>query len=698
MNKYTVALKYLKKPFSVLLAALAICTASGFGASAAGVSESPYCGYYYDQWDEARPAPNSYRPTDCRTAAEIGISGIGTVNDMASDSSGKIYIMDSDNSIIYRLASNMSLVDKITVSDGGGEINFAGANGLTVDESGEKLKLYIADTDNHRILVTDENGKLLRIIGKPDTDMLSESQVFSPIKLAVSVDGSVFALCRQMYEGAILMNDKGEFLGFFGSNQVEVNASVLSDYFWKKILGEKLGSKFASYVPREYTNLAIDEKGFVYTTTLVTAESSTQIRRLNWKSSNVLPSEFFGDANNSYGTNKFIDIAAMGDGLFAALDSNNGRIFIYGNDGEGVTVFGGSGIQSGTFRTAVAIECVGNSVYVYDQSTRQITKFMPTEYGATLLKASRMFLKGSYKDSDSLWRVILRQNNGYEKAYISIGRNLMEQGNFKEAMSYFKKGGAAKDYSEAKEKVRSEHMRRYFGIYALIFVAVFTLFLFLLRDKGSYKSDEKSDPVTLSGKMRYALFHPSKGISALACGNVKMNIASVVIVLAAFLMSVLSYQFTGFIFNKNEPGKMDIISIFITVAGMFCVAAVSNWLVITMADGKGKFNEIVNVMAFSLVPVLASQAVNIVLSNILVSGEGMFISVVSIIGWGWGAVILMAGLCKIHAFSFGRNIIMSALTVVAALIVLILVLLSFSIATQIQMFFESVMGELKMIF
>ena len=147
-----------------------------------------------------------------------------------------------------------------------------------------------------------------------------------------------------------------------------------------------------------------------------------------------------------------------------------------------------------------------------------------------------------------------------------------------------------------------------------------------------------------------------------------------------------------------EIEKMDIISIFITVAGMFCVAAVSNWLVITMADGKGKFNEIVNVMAFSLVPVLASQAVNIVLSNILVSGEGMFISVVSIIGWGWGAVILMAGLCKIHAFSFGRNIIMSALTVVAALIVLILVLLSFSIATQIQMFFESVMGELKMIF
>ena len=698
MKKCGRSLKLKNRLLAALTIAVIGCPFLMLSVSASSVSEAPYSGYYYDQWDEARPAPNTYIPSDSLTVREIGINNIGMVNDIASDSNGNLYVMDSDNSVIYRLKEDLSFGEKISVLENGTEVKFAGANGITVDESSETLKLYIADTDNHRILVTDEFGTLLRIIEKPDTDMLSENQVFSPIKLAVSVDGSVFALCRQMYEGAILMNSNGEFLGFFGSNQVEVNASVLSDYFWKNLLGEKIGSKFAGYVPREYTNLAIDEKGFMYTTTLVTAESSTQIRRLNWKSSNVLPSEFFGDANNNYGINKFIDIVAMNNGLFAALDSNNGRVFIYGNDGEGVCVFGGNGLQNGTFRTAVAIECINDNIYIYDQSTQKITKFVPTEYGATLITASRMFLDGNYKEADTLWRDILKENNGYEKAYISIGRNLMEECNFKEAMSYFKKGGASEDYSEAKEKVRSEHMRKYFGIYALAFILLLALFLFLLRDKGSYKKDEYTDSVTLFGKMKYALFHPSKGIMTLVSNNKYMNIASVVIVFAAFFISVLSYQFTGFIFNNNEPGKMNIVSLFVTVFGMFCVIAVSNWLVITMADGKGKFNEIVNIMAFSLIPVLISQIINIILSNALVSGEGMFITVISIIGWGWGFIILMLGLCKIHDFSFGRNILMTFLTIVAALIVLILVLLVFSIATQIQMFFESIINELKMFF
>ena len=176
-----------------------------------------------------------------------------------------------------------------------------------------------------------------------------------------------------------------------------------------------------------------------------------------------------------------------------------------------------------------------------------------------------------------------------------------------------------------------------------------------------------------------------------------MNVASIVIVLAAFFISILNYQFTGFIFNRNDPGKMDIVTMLLTVAGLFCVVTVSNWLVITMADGKGKLNEIANVLSFSLIPVLFSQIINIALSNVLVSSEGMFLQVVSILGWGWGAVLLMAGLCKIHDFSLGRNIVMTILTIVAAVIVLILLLLAFSIATQIQMFFESIISELRMI-
>ena len=281
---------------------LLICFGN-FTVSAA--TDAPYNGYYYDQWGESRPSPNGYNSVASLTAKEFGV-------------------VDSDKSLIYKSDKDLKNVETITLLKDGEVVSFKGANGFTVSDNEGVLKIYIADTENQRILVADNSGTVERIILKPETDLLDDEQTFLPIKLAVSEDNSLFVLCQQMYDGAILLDDKGEFLGFFGSNKVEVDAKLLSDNFWKNVLGEKFRDKFSKYVPREYSNLTIDDKGFIYTTTLVTADSSTQIRRLNWKSSNILLSESFGDLDNMYGANKFIDIATMNNGLFAALDTKRG--------------------------------------------------------------------------------------------------------------------------------------------------------------------------------------------------------------------------------------------------------------------------------------------------------------------------------------------------------------------------------------
>lgn len=685
--------RFICTVIAVVTVFIALCGALTVSAT----TDAPYQGYYYDQWGDARPAPNGYLPSKSVDAAKIGVPNFGTVNDLASDTSGRFYLLDSDKSTIYQMDSELNHIKTITANKDGEKMDFSGSNGFTVSQNGGVLKIYIADTNHKRVLVIDENGNLLREIGRPETDLLSEDQVFIPIKVVITEDDSIFILCQQMYDGAIMLNSDGEFLGFFGSNKVEVSASLLSDYFWKNLLGEKLRAKFSNYVPREYTNMIIDRKGFVYTTTLVTADSSTQIRRLNWKSNNILSSESFGDVGNSWGTNKFIDIATMADGLFAALDTNRGRIFVYGEDGDCVTIFGGLGTQDGTFRTPVAIEAIGDAIYVYDQSTQRITKFSPTDYGKTLLGATRLFLQGDYEKSEPLWQEVLRQNNGYEKAYISIGRNLMEKEEYSKALSYFKAGGASSDYSDAFEQIRSVHMRKWFPLYSVIFVFIICAVLFALRDKGSYKSDNQSDPTTFRGKISYALFHPNKGIKRLVSGNMAMNIATPVILLISFLTLILQYQFTGFIFNKNEPGKMDIVAMFIGVIGIFAIVVVSNWLVITMADGKGKLLEIANVVSFALIPILGAELIKIALSNVLISGEAMFLTVISIIGYAWGAALLILGLTKIHQFTIMRNIVMLFLTVIAICIILVLIILCFSIEQQIEMFFTSVINETKLI-
>lgn len=680
----------------VMLASLMFLTCfENFTVSAA--TDAPYNGYYYDQWGESRPSPNGYNSVASLTAKEFGIDDFGTVNDLVSDKSGNLYILDSDKSLIYKSDKDLKNVETITILKDGEVVSFKGANGFTVSDNEGVLKIYIADTENQRILVADNSGTVERIILKPETDLIDDEQTFLPIKLVVSEDNSLFVLCQQMYDGAILLDDKGEFLGFFGSNKVEVDAKLLSDNFWKNVLGEKFRDKFSKYVPREYSNLTIDDKGFIYTTTLVTADSSTQIRRLNWKSSNILSSESFGDLDNMYGANKFIDIAAMNNGLFAALDTKRGRIFIYGEDGEAVTVFGGSGVQDGVFRTAVAIESIDDNIYIFDQSTKRLSKFAPTEYGETLLKATRMFIKGDYRNSEPLWQDILRQNGGYEKAYISIGRYLVEEEKFDEALSYFKKGGANEDYSDAFEQVRSVHTRKWFTVYAIIFVGILILVMFLLRNKGSYKNEYETSKTGFFAELGYALFHPINGISKLVCANMVMNFATIGIMFATLMVSICDYQFTGFIFNNNEPGKMDVVSMFITIFGLFIIVVVANWLVITMADGKGKLIEIANVIAFALIPILGAEIINIILSNFLILNEQMFLAIFTVIGYSWGVMIFVLGLGKIHQFTFSRNLFMLLLTVIAVCIILVLLLLCFSIEKQLELFFKAIIDELKMI-
>ena len=661
-------------------------------------ADAPYQGYYYDKWGDARPAPNGYLPVKTVNSSQIGVSTFGTINDLSSDNLGRFYLMDSDKSLIYQMDSELNLLKVIKANKNGEQINFSGANGFTVSNNNGILKIYIADTSNKRVLILNENGELIRETLCPDTDLISNKENFIPIKVVVTEDDSLFILCQQMYEGAIMLDSEGEFLGFFGSNKVEVSASMLSDYFWKNLLGEKLREKFARYVPREYTNMIIDEKGFIYTTTLVTADSSTQIRRLNWKSNNILSGESFGDIGNYYGINKFIDIAPMDDGIFAALDTNRGRIFVYGEDGGCVTIFGGLGTQIGNFRTPVAIEAIGDCIYVFDQSSQCITKFAPSDYGNTLLTATRMFLKGDYEGSESLWQDVLRQNNGYEKAYISIGRNLVDAKEYDKALTYFKEGGSKSDYSDVYEQVRSIHLRKWFPLYAIIFIGIIALILFLLKDKGSYKSEYNVNPKGFFGKLSYAMFHPNKGTVALVSKSFKMNIATPIILLIMFFTLILRYQFTGFIFNTNEPGKMNILVMFIGVIGVFSVVVIANWLVITMVDGKGKFLEIANVIAFALIPVIGAEIIKIPLSNVLISSEGMFLTLISVIGYFWGIMLLFLGLAKIHQFSVIRNLVMILLTVVAVCIIAVLIVLCFSIAKQIEMFITSILSELKMIF
>ena len=138
----------------------------------------------------------------------------------------------------------------------------------------------------------------------------------------------------------------------------------MADYIWKKyFMSREQRAVSESFVPTEYENLYMDDKGFIYATTTVFKEAdvfgdANPIRRLNGVGNDILIKNDVeppvGDLNwkresLQYGPSKMADITALDNDIYVAVDRMRGRLFGY--DGQGIMLwaFGTKGSMDGTF-------------------------------------------------------------------------------------------------------------------------------------------------------------------------------------------------------------------------------------------------------------------------------------------------------------------------------------------------------------
>ncbi len=115
-------------------------------------------------------------------------------------------------------------------------------------------------------------------------------------------------------------------------------------------------------------------------------------------------------------------------------------------------VFGGIGNTMGEFVTPIAIERIGNHFLVLDKSLAEITVFEvfeETNYGRTLNEAVKSYYSGDEEKAYHLYQETINMNANLDFAYIGIGKALYRQGQYNEAMNFFKEGKDQKNYSKA---------------------------------------------------------------------------------------------------------------------------------------------------------------------------------------------------------------------------------------------------------
>ena len=158
-------------------------------------------------------------------------------------------------------------------------------------------------------------------------------------------------------------------------------------------------------------------------------------------------------------------------GIYVAVDRVRGRLFGYDTQGNMLWAFGGPGGSDGYFKRPVSLEHMGYDLLVLDQQECSITVFTPTEYGSLIYTATEQYLSGFYEESAETWRRVLAHNGNYDLAYVGIGRALLREDRYKEAMHCFEVARDSRNYGEALRLYRKEWVEENIGwIFPLIVV------------------------------------------------------------------------------------------------------------------------------------------------------------------------------------------------------------------------------------
>lgn len=468
----------------------AVCLLAGIPLAYAADGYDYAYTYTYDFWSDMRSSPDAYRPKAFLTSVSLGLDKQMLNPQGLFVRENDIYICDTGNNRIIQLrleGESYSVVRYITGFTGDAEpLTFNGPSDIYVDAEGA---MYIADTNNNRIVKLDKDLNHQLSFIKPTDPTYDQTKAFLPSKLVADVSGRVFCLATNVNMGLLKYEADGVFTGFIGAAPVKYTWYEL---IWRLLSTKEQRAQQASLVSTEYDNIAIDEKGFFYVVTQTFDENELMsgaaepIRRLNSLGTNILIDNgtfppigdvqwAASDTNLSItGSSLFVDVTVLENDIYVALDEKHNRLFGYDHQGNMLWAFGGVGNAVGYFNKPSAIEHMGYDLLVLDSQAASLTVMTPTEYGSLIYQATDEYGRGLYDQSADTWMEVLKRNGNYDLAYIGVGRAELQRGNYKEACDYFKMARDDKNYSEAFRYYRSELVERnigwIFGVVAVVLV------------------------------------------------------------------------------------------------------------------------------------------------------------------------------------------------------------------------------------
>lgn len=677
-----------------MLLALLVCSFSALPISAENAQGIPYSSY--QEWNGQSNTgyvlqQNVYEPCAYLDGGQMGIGMLDQPQDLFV-SQDAIYLLDSGNSRVVVLNTDYSFNRVIERWSYQGEmLQITGAKGIYVNRDGF---LYIADTENGRVLKADREGRVLTIYGRPESEIIPENLEFRPSKITEDDNGFLFILCEGMYYGAMVLDADGRFCNFYGANLskgtlVSTVQKVLESFF----MTEKKQQWTARTLPYEFSDITCVD-GFIYTVTATSTDG--QIRKLSYAGSSVLTREGntadyfdfgtvsdFAMQDGTYIRDQFIAMAVDAQHTMYALESTYGRVLVYDSECRLITAFGGgfsSGTVTGTFVSACEIAVNGTEVLVLDRDLATVTVFRRTAYGKLLFEAIGYSNQGNYTAAFPLWQQVRSVDCYNQLAIIGIANYYLANDEYAQALSYARQGADRKIYERAFEELRRNVLQANL-VWIFLGLAVGSLLLFVFsqvrRKHPAWRINNVCYSfVTTAWKHPVRCFTVMKEKQLVKGKNGKaLFLVSLGLMLLFFVFNVLEMTAGGFMYTDYDPQTYNSMLVFLSTVGVAVLWCICNWGACTLFEGKGTFKEIVVVTGIALIPRILYSIFYIVGSQVLVYSEEAILTITSSVSWLATCIILLIGMSIVHDYSFFRAIAMSIVTVLGMFIVAFFILL-----------------------
>ncbi len=654
-------------------------------------SAAPYTSYMLDRDGWYRYSPSLYEPSH---VLNIDVSGVTD-----------LFIGADDTLYIPRLGSNGGEV--LVVSPDGELLRTVGQgtlkrpNGVFVDDEGT---IYVADPTLFEVLVFSADGELVRRISRPQSPLMSAKSPFVPLKVVVDLQKNMYILSEGNVDGMIQLDENGEFLGYFGANtSVASFIKTLQNLFYT----EDMMNLFVRNIPPSMSNLAIDKDGLVYATTK--GDTAEPLKKINIAGKNLFPDHLtylFDEPS----TLSLESVTVDQYGNVFTVSGETGLIFLLDSLGDIVGIFGARSYLPGEM--GISMNPVGiavnsqQTVYLADKGLGTIQVYAPTPYMRLIFSGLDLYRQGKYLEAEPIWQQVRNRNTSIALTNRALGLARLKEEDYAAALDYFHLANDKAHYADAFWELRQAFIMRH-STTAIALAAALVLLRTILniigkktrafdgirRFKARYKATAFHRQVALCGRV---LRKPADTLYDVRNSGVLSPVTALALPVLAVGMLIAAAYLTGFQFNPvnvQNTWAYSPVRTVVTYAVIGALFVLSNFLVASIREGRGRFVDVFNGTMVSLLPIIALYPIYMALSNVLSLQEVFVLDFFRVFIFLWMGLLILIMTMQIHDYDFGEAVLSLVLTVLTMVVIFVVTIVIFILAREGVAFFRSIFEE-----